>query len=591
MKKISEKKLIAIILGVMILLVGVVGWLIMSGKKPAVNYAYASVKKGTLTDVVKTTGEIKAAQELNLSFERSGNVKNVAVKVGDGVKAGQVLIELDNTDVSADASQASAAVSMAQSQLLQLQAALNLQKIKKTEMLKGARPEEIQLVQTKRDSANQSLQDAQTNLNNVTNKAAADRSALVKSLNDSLQGASAVATDVVNRQTNDMFVVDGTQNTDPKLVLNTALDSSAKGKVESQRINAAKAVDALKSLPGQLSPDYSNYDQTAGQAIDQLSVIRDYLNSLNSALGVSVITVDIPQTSINTFKGSVSTSLSGINGSITGMNSYRTSLVSLDAANENAIKSAQSKVDDAKNALTLADNQLTLEKAGATEEELSAQDALISQAQAAVDMQRGQIVSAQANADKMNNQVEKTIIKSPVDGTVTKLDLDAGEAITAGSFAAGVISNAKFQIEGYVPETDIAGIKIGSTAEVTLDSVGDGKPYGAKVVLIDPAATITNGTPAYKVKLEFDQEDTAIKSGLTANLRIMTDEEKDVLIIPETALIKEGEDRFVIVKNGTSDGEKRKVSLGKVVQDGSVGVLSGLSEGDQVADFAGKPIK
>jgi len=591
MKKISEKKLIAIILGVMILLVGVVGWLIMSGIKPAVNYAYASVKKGTLTDVVKTTGEIKAAQELNLSFERSGNVKNVAVKVGDGVKAGQVLIELDNTDVSADASQASAAVSMAQSQLLQLQAALNLQKIKKTEMLKGARPEEIQLVQTKRDSANQSLQDAQTNLNNVTNKAAADRSALVKSLNDSLQGASAVATDVVNRQTNDMFVVDGTQNTDPKLVLNTALDSSAKGKVESQRINAAKAVDALKSLPGQLSPDYSNYDQTAGQAIDQLSVIRDYLNSLNSALGVSVITVDIPQTSINTFKGSVSTSLSGINGSITGMNSYRTSLVSLDAANENAIKSAQSKVDDAKNALTLADNQLTLEKAGATEEELSAQDALISQAQAAVDMQRGQIVSAQANADKMNNQVEKTIIKSPVDGTVTKLDLDAGEAITAGSFAAGVISNAKFQIEGYVPETDIAGIKIGSTAEVTLDSVGDGKPYGAKVVLIDPAATITNGTPAYKVKLEFDQEDTAIKSGLTANLRIMTDEEKDVLIIPETALIKEGEDRFVIVKNGTSDGEKRKVSLGKVVQDGSVGVLSGLSEGDQVADFAGKPIK
>lgn len=585
MKKISEKKLIAIILIVVIVLAGVVGWLIMSGKKPAMNYAFVSAKKGILTNVVKTTGQIKAAQEINMTFERGGTVKNVGVKVGDSVKADQILVELDSSEAGADASQAQAAVGMAKSQLAQLQAALDLQRIKKQQMLSGERPEQIQLAQTKHDSASQSLQNAQVNLTNVTNKADADRSSLVGSISDLLESASSTAADVVNRQTSGMFNSGSSAN--PTLVFPTQLNSTVEYRAEQQRINANRAVAQLDSLTTQVSSDYSNSDQLAGQAVDQLAIIRDYLNSLNDALNNTIVTSDMPQTRIDGFKGSVSSSLSGVNGSIAALNNYRKSVISLDAANQSLIKAAQAQVDNAQNALTLADNQLTLEKSGATREDLAAQDALIAQAQAAVNMQEGQITVAQASADKASSEFAKMTIKSPVDGVVTKLDLQPGEAVTVGSPAAGVISNAKFQIEGYVPETDIAGIKIGSGAQVTLDSVGDGKPYSARVVIIDPAATVMNGVSAYKVTLEFDQENDVIKPGLTANLRIMTDEiQNDVMIIPETALIKSGDDRFVIVNNGTSEGQRRQVIVTNFKEDGNIGVLSGLKEGEQVADFA-----
>jgi HlyD family secretion protein len=584
MKKISEKKVISIIIFVTVLLLGVIGYIALSGKKPTVDYAYAAAQKGTLTNVIKTTGNVKAAQELSLSFERSAKVKSVNVKVGDSVTAGQTLIELDGSDVSADATQAAASVSVAQSQLQQLEAGLDLQRIKKTEMLKGARPEEVQLAQTKRDTAAQSLEDAKASYDNATTKATADRMVLVNSIGDMLQSASATADDVLSRQTLGMFVNDGTQNTDPKLAINAALDSSVKYRAQDQRRIASIAANTLKALQTQLVANNSNGDQIAGQAADQLGIVRDYLNSLNDALNASVTSTDLPQSKVDGFKASVTASLGSVNAAITSLNAYRKSVVSMDAANTSVIKAAQSKVDDAQNALTLADNSLTLEKAGATAEQLASQDAAIAQAQAAVSMQKGQIVSVSAAAQKAADQLAKTVVKAPVDGIITKLDLDAGESVVAGTPAVGEMSNSKFQIEGFVPETGVFSIKVGSEAEVTLDSIGSGKTYAAKVVIIDPAATVTNGVSTYKVTLELEGEDETVKSGLTANVRILAEEEKDVLIIPETSVIKSGDERFVIIKGS---GEKRKITLGNIVQDGKVGVTSGLSEGEQVADFAG----
>ena len=128
--------------------------------------------------------------------------------------------------------------------------------------------------------------------------------------------------------------------------------------------------------------------------------------------------------------------------------------------------------------------------AGARSEDLAAQAARVAQAQAAVDL--------------INVQISKTVLRSPIDGTVTKADAKAGEIALPAVPAIALINDGKFENELHLSETDIAAVKVGDSADVKLDAFG-GKNYQATIITIDPAeSTAPDGSSGYKIRLQFN---------------------------------------------------------------------------------------
>ena len=212
-------------------------------------------------------------------------------------------------------------------------------------------------------------------------------------------------------------------------------------------------------------------------------------------------------------------------------------------------------------------NTLKLEQAGATEEDIQAQEASVKSAEA-------DILNAKA-------LLSKTLVVAPFAGVITKMDAKVGQIATPNVSMISMMSVGTFQIESFVPEVNISQIKLGDEAEVTLDAYGAETIFRAKVILIDPAETIRNGVSTYKAKLQFEDKDDHIKSGMTANVSVVIFKKPNAIIIPEGVIYEKAGKKFVQVWKDKKSSEK-EITIGNVSTLGQAEVLSGLSPDEQV---------
>ncbi|MCX6790691.1 MAG: biotin/lipoyl-binding protein, partial [Candidatus Gribaldobacteria bacterium] len=151
----KKKFIIIIISAVLVFIIG--GGILLNKSQQKLPYEYTTVKKQNLVQEVTVTGKVKPAQNVQLSFEKSGRVSKIFKQVGDKVAVNDFLVALDSADLSA--------------QLEQAQAQVDLQSANLAELKKGARAEEITVAQTKVDNAQKSLDSvkfkAQTDLANL----------------------------------------------------------------------------------------------------------------------------------------------------------------------------------------------------------------------------------------------------------------------------------------------------------------------------------------------------------------------------------------------------------------------------------------
>ncbi|HBW56192.1 TPA: hypothetical protein DEF58_03115, partial [Candidatus Azambacteria bacterium] len=112
------------------------------------------------------------------------------------------------------------------------------------------------------------------------------------------------------------------------------------------------------------------------------------------------------------------------------------------------------------------------------------------------------VKSYQAGIKNIESQIAQKVLRSPINGIVTKQDAKTGEIATANAILVSVLSSI-YEIEAFIPEVDIAKIKISDSAKVTLDAYGKDVAFDAKVVMINPAETMVEGVATYKTTLRF----------------------------------------------------------------------------------------
>lgn len=551
------------------------------GRETPPAYKFEIAKIGDLFQEVSVTGRVKSAQSVDLAFEKTGKVIGVSVNVGDKVEPEQVLLKLNNTELAAQLAQGEAELESAKAQLGQYNAALESQVAKLNELNRGSRMEEIEISETKVRNAQKILADAETNLGNILSKAKVD-------LDEDYNSALDAAAKAVTVGTNSVFVVTDMQSAHFSGSDQQSIDvADAKAEAVSALFGGQNAgrssKDAISKLNGgakgavekaRVEPTQANIDKAVA---DVASAIQKTKQMLEAVPVISTLT-STETTNLNTEKTNVNAEIINISGK-------QYTILVQKSTNQSSISSAEAQVNAVKNSLATADVELALLKAGSSQEQIVAQEAQVKQAEANILVQKAKIKQAEANAQNIQAQLAKTVLHSPISGVVTRQDAKIGEIASAGVSIISIISDKQFEIESNIPEADIVKIKIGNEVKLTLDAYGDDLVFAARVISINPAETFVEGVPTYKTTLQFIEEDGRIKSGMTANMDILTEKREQVITAPQRAVFTKEGKKFVRILDNSGSILEREVKTGIRGSNGNMEIIDGLTEGERIITF------
>jgi HlyD family secretion protein len=166
-------------------------------------------------------------------------------------------------------------------------------------------------------------------------------------------------------------------------------------------------------------------------------------------------------------------------------------------------------------------------------------------------------------------------------------NFERGEQVSPGQTVFALQGENNYEIDVDISESDIIKIKKGDQAEITLDAFGEDRKFQAAVDFIEPAQTVIQDVVYYKVSLKFSdakEQLLDVKSGMTANVKIITAKQDKVLVVPERAVIDIGQGKIVrILRNGKLI--ESPVKTGLRGDGGLIEISSGVGEGDDVVVF------
>jgi multidrug efflux pump subunit AcrA (membrane-fusion protein) len=241
------------------------------------------------------------------------------------------------------------------------------------------------------------------------------------------------------------------------------------------------------------------------------------------------------------------------------------------------------------------------------------------------------VQNAENNLDK--TKALSPVIKAPLAGFVTKVNVKGGDQIQKGTVAVQMADPTRFQANILVTENDIFSVNMGAEASVSLDALS-GVTYPAKITNISPTATVTSGVVNYSVTVQLtslqpvnttqntsanplssqpngtppsgtppafsppagtttpginpsssptfpvSSQTTDLKDGLSATVKIVQQQVSNALIVPSKAVTHQNQSYTVQVVKGTTT-ETRTVQIG--LTDGSnTEITQGFNEGEQI---------
>ncbi len=634
MKKISIKKAIYILVAIAIIGVVVIS-VIAKGSKELFEYTTQTLEKSDLTQTVSETGVIKTSKSFDLSFEQGGTISKIYTSIGQVVQKDQLLAELDYSNLDIRLNQARASLDVAKANLSKLQSGATVHEIAiytaNYNRAKASYDSALIDLQKYKVTLNENITQAQKTLDDLVSKD-------INTITTYEQALDSAVTNLENTKTTYQKGIDNSLSTSltsaeaqtspinnsldqvNSIITDTDIDEflSVKNKVYLTQSKRAydEAIILLERvnediLLVKISPNKDNVSDLLSSILNTLNKTYLSLNNLFSALENSVTSSSYTKTQLDAHKAIINTQIGIISASLASIQSSSQALDSailtydtkVDTANdglsqakanydnalitatnnlantinsgEQQISTIQSQIDIANNSLLVTQAELNRIKSPARYED--------------VNLYQAQVRQAESELSSIKNQIEKTKLKSPIAGTVSKLDIEPGEQYNIGRPMLSIISGNEYEIEVDISESDITKVKIGDKTLITLDALGTGLKFYGTVSFIEPAETVIQEVIYYRVTVVFDANNgnlNLVKPGMTADVEITTNSKTNILFVPGRAIIdRNGDGKFVKTYNNQIVEEK-KVQTGIFGNGGLVEIISGLSEGDEVITFS-----
>ena len=414
------------------------------------------VEQGTISAVVDATGSVRTNQTAQISWQTTGNVKAVNVKLGSVVKRDDMLAALDLTSLNASIIQAQADLAVAQNAL-----------------------DTLMNSTTPQAQALKAVQDAQTALDSYNYNFPATQ--------------AKTHADLLTAQTN----------------LTTMSNRRA-------------ALGYARASQGDIDAAGASYN-LAQKAVDDAQKVYNKLSNL-------------PAT--DPFRSAALVKLSDAekkrDAALTTLNWY------MGKPNNDDIAKADANLGQAMAALAQAQDAWNLVKNGPDAVQLAILKAQLADAQRKYDQVKNgpsdtDVKSAQARilADQATLSVAQ--LNAPFDGTITEVDVKAGDLIKPGGLAFQIDDLSSLFVDLEVSEVDINKVKVGQMVDVTLDA-NPGKHYNGKVDQIGLVSKVSVGAVNYTVIVKLTNPDADIRQGMTSSASIAVGEKQDVLLVPTIAI-------------------------------------------------------
>ncbi len=232
---------------------------------------------------------------------------------------------------------------------------------------------------------------------------------------------------------------------------------------------------------------------------------------------------------------------------------------------------SQQALDDAQRAYEISHNRRQLLEAG------------VEAASAQVQQARSRAAAAKASLERAEENLRYTTIRAPITGIVLTRNTEVGDAVSSilnlGSAATLIMTLgdvSSVYIKGEVDEADIGKAELGQTVRTKVESYPN-ESFAGVVKRIAPMGKEQNNVTTFEVRVSISNTDQKLRANMTANAEIVLEEHKDVLLIPEAALIYDKEKnvfgqlldpsakegwRKIPLKVGISNGQRTEVAQG-----------------------------
>lgn len=186
------------------------------------------------------------------------------------------------------------------------------------------------------------------------------------------------------------------------------------------------------------------------------------------------------------------------------------------------------------------------------------------------------VQQAQSGIITSKNQIDSTIVKSPISGVVTSKNVEVGEMASSMSTAYTVMDTSSMLAQVYVPDTMLSKITQGQIIDLKITALGI--TVKGKVESISPSAD--SQSMAYAVKIRVDNKSGQLKPGMLARATLPSEKKNNVLTVPNEAIVADGGISYVY----TVDNSKiKKVTVTTGLSNDKVTeIKSGIKDDDKI---------
>lgn len=206
--------------------------------------------------------------------------------------------------------------------------------------------------------------------------------------------------------------------------------------------------------------------------------------------------------------------------------------------------------------------------------------------QAALDAKETALKAAAAQAGLARNQAAYTTLRADRNGVVAAVLAEAGQVVGAGQAVVRVAQEGEREVAISVPESQLAGVKLGAPAEITLWA-GDGETasYAGHLRELAPAADPVSRT--YPARIALDKTGAHLALGMTARVRFGSASTSSgqagegSFVVPLTAIFQQGDKPAVWIVAADRSLSLRPVRVA-AYRDGGAVIAGGLAAGERI---------
>ncbi|MFP3904010.1 MAG: efflux RND transporter periplasmic adaptor subunit, partial [Armatimonadota bacterium] len=534
----------------------------------------ATVERGDLRVTVTSTGVLEPLTTVEVKSRSGGEIRQLFVEAGDYVKKGDIIAQLDPTDLETQMDKARASMTSADARAKQSSYNAQAQKVDTSTGIAESqaaletqrarlRQAEGQLEKTK-ENVQHSIAQAESRLKSqrINLREAQENEKLQPTLTES-QIRQAEAS--LRRSEQDLATLES-GNRPQEIAQAKARVTEAETVLANAKINLRRQKQLLeKGFVSQQEVDSAQ--QSHDTAVSQLESARQAYD----------LVVEGPR------KEDIEKARADVEQSKAALKTARAQAVQIDIATqrrkaaeaaveeaEASLKAAraerrdiqiqQDEVESARRAVVQAEQSLKRARAQQLQIQVREQDVIAS---------RADVRSAQASLEDVRYNFEHTTVEAPRDGVILEKHVEEGTILPAGTAALAqgtaivtIADITEMYVMADVDEVDISKVKLGQPVDINVETIERARITGT-VNKIYPQGTAEENVIYYKVRVKIDELRPELRPGMTADLSITTTKRKDVLLVPDAAIDRSREKPVVqVLPSEGAQPADREVKVG-----------------------------